>query len=76
MAKGKKHPSPLRIDMGFDEALERFIQTKPSELEGNVKKSKQKKPPGSKKRRKPSGGKSQAIVSLRDQRMAKRNKGR
>jgi hypothetical protein len=76
MAKGKKHPSPLRIDMGFDEALERFIQTKPSELEGNVKKSKQKKPPGSKKRRKPTGGKSQAIVSLRDQRMAKRNKGR
>ena len=33
--------------MGFDEALERFIRTKPSELEGNVKGSKQKKPPGS-----------------------------
>ncbi len=75
MTKGVKHPSPLRIDMGFDEALERFIQTKPSELEGGIKRSKQKKPPGSKKR-KPSGGSSQSIVSLRDKRMAKRNKGR
>ena len=77
MAKGKKHPSPLRLGMGFDEALERFIKADPQEMKGNVKKSKQKKPPGSKsKKRKLSGGISQSVISLRDRRMQKRNKGR
>jgi hypothetical protein len=69
MAKGVKHPSPLRIDMGADEALERFIQTAPREVDQVIRRSKQKKPPGSKK---PSDGTSQA-VSLRDKRMRKRN---
>jgi hypothetical protein len=78
MAKGTKHPSPLRIDVGFDEALERFIRTKPSEVEANIKRSNTKKPPGSKRKRKPSGGTSQAetVVSLRRRRMRKRNTGR
>ncbi len=74
MAKGIKQPSPLRVDMGFGEALERFIQTDPKEVDDGIARSKQKKPPGSKKRkRKPSGGSSQKVVSLRAVRMKKRN---
>ena len=78
MAKGVKHPSPLRIDMCFDEALERFIETEPSEVDALIKRGKKGKPPGGKKKRKPSGGSSQSstVVSLRDRRMRKRNKGR
>lgn len=73
MAKDAKHPSPLKIDMGFDEALERFIKTKPSEVDALIERGKQKKPPGAKKKRKASGGTSQSVVSLRGRRMAKHN---
>jgi hypothetical protein len=80
MTKGVKHPSPFKIKMGFDEALERFIRTKPSEVEENIRRSKTKKPPGGKRKRKPSGGTSQAdsktVVDLRHRRMRKRNEGR
>lgn len=48
MAKGKKHPSPFRIEMAFDEALERFAAVKPKELEAVINRSKTKKPPGEK----------------------------
>ena len=67
---------PFGLDMSPDEALERFIGTKPDEVEANIDKTKKKKPPGRKKS--PSGGKveSQSVVSLRDRRMAKRNTGR
>jgi hypothetical protein len=81
MTKGKKHPSPFKLKVGFDEALERFIRTDPKEVEENIKRSKTKKPPGSKRKRKPSGGvvaqsESEAVVSLRLRRMRKRNEGR
>lgn len=81
MTKGKKHPSPFKIKMSFDEALERFIRTKPDEVEENIRRSKTKKPPGSKRKRKPSGGvgaqtASESVVSLRLRRMRKRNEGR
>jgi hypothetical protein len=78
MTKGVKHPSPFKIKMGFDEALERFIGTKPSEVDSLIERGKQKKPPGSKARRKPSGGSSQSdpVVDLRHRRMRKRNEGR
>jgi hypothetical protein len=68
---------PFGLDMPFDEALKRFIGTDPNEVEANLKKSKQKKPPGSKKP-KPSGGSDQSdgVVSLRLRRMRKRNTGR
>jgi len=71
-------PEPsFGLDMPFDEALKRFIATKPDELEANVKRSKKKKPPGGKKKN-PSDGevKSQSVVSLRDRRIRKRNYGR
>ena len=75
MTKGVKHPSPFKIKMGFDEALERFVGTKPSEVDALIKRGKKGKPPGSKAKRTPSGGSSQSVLSLRDRRMAKRNKG-
>jgi len=78
MTKGVKHPSPFKVKMGFDEALERFIRTDPREVEELIKRSKQKKPPGAKRKRKTSGGSSQAenVVSLRRRRMRKRETGR
>jgi hypothetical protein len=80
MTKGVKHPSPFGLKLGFDEALERFIRTKPSEVDALIKRSKTKKPPGAKRKRKAPGGASQVVtetvVSLRDRRMRKRNEGR
>ncbi|MCF8477915.1 MAG: hypothetical protein K9G60_12875 [Pseudolabrys sp.] len=43
-AKGKKLEPKLKLDMPFDEALRRFVQTKPKEVEKSIEKSKQKKP--------------------------------
>jgi hypothetical protein len=42
---------PLRLNMSFDEALKRFIATKPSEVEESMKGSK--KETAGQKRRKP-----------------------
>jgi hypothetical protein len=44
--EGKKLEPPLKLDMSFGEALARAIQTKPSEVEESIERSKQKKPPG------------------------------
>jgi len=53
--RGKKLEPKLKLDMPFDEALRRFVQTKPKEVERSVEKAKQKKPspkqPPRKKRR-------------------------
>ena len=78
MAKGVKQPSPFKIKVGFDEALERFIRTKPSEVEAIIKRGKKEKPPGTKRKRKPSGGsyQSESVVDLRHRRMRIRNTGR
>lgn len=50
----KKRAKPLVIDMGFDEALERFAGVDPGELPDRVKLSHKRGPPGSPK---PPGGK-------------------
>jgi hypothetical protein len=42
MTKGVKHPSPFRLKLGFDEALERFARTKPEEVEELIRRSKTK----------------------------------
>ena len=80
MRKIKSTPPepPFGLDMPFDEALKRFIGTDPKEVETNIKKAKQKNPPGSKKKPKPSGGsdQSESVVSLRVRRVRKRNTGR
>jgi len=44
MTTGKREP-PFGLDIGFFEALERFAGTDPKEVEGSIKRSKQKKPP-------------------------------
>ena len=44
---GKKLERPLYLDMPFDEALQRFVQTKPEEVEppkGRQRKSARSKP--------------------------------
>ena len=80
MTKGVKHPSPFRLKLNPDEALERFIRTDPREVEELIKRSKTKKPPDAKRKRKASDGSSQddsdSVVSLRHRRMRKRNEGR
>jgi hypothetical protein len=43
-AKGRKLEPKLKLDMPFDEALRRFVQTKPKEVERSIEKAKQKKP--------------------------------
>jgi hypothetical protein len=48
--KGTAPEPPLSLDMPFDEALRRFISTKPDELEASIKPSKKKPPDGKKKR--------------------------
>ena len=77
--KPKKLEPQFGLDMPFDEALERFIQTDPEEVEASIAKSKKQKPPGEKAlKRKPSGGndQSETVVSLRSRRMRKRNTGK
>ena len=77
MTKGIKHPSPFKIKMGFDEALERFIGTEPSEVDALIERGKTKKPPGAKAKRKASGGssRSDSVVDLRRRRMRNRETG-
>lgn len=60
MAKRTYKPK-LYLDMPFSEALERFAGVDPRELEGNIKRSKQKKPPRAKKKR-PGGSPDQTNV--------------
>jgi hypothetical protein len=83
--KGKKLEPKLGLDMGFDEALERFVRTSPAEVDASIERSKQKKPPQAKKTKSkllgskkapPSTLDDQSVVSLRDRRMRKRNYGR
>jgi hypothetical protein len=73
--KGKTLEPKLGLDIPFEEALDRFLHTKPSEVEASIEKSKQKKPrtvkkkkPGSK--HEPPGNASQSpkVIALRDKR--------
>lgn len=70
--KGKKLEPPVGLDMPFDEAMHRFIQTDPKQVEASIARSKKKKPGGKKA---PPGtlGKTQSVILLRDRRMKKRN---
>jgi hypothetical protein len=43
--KGKKLEPPLRLEMDFGEALERFVGTKPTEVDESVNRAKEKGPP-------------------------------
>jgi hypothetical protein len=43
--RGTKLDPPLRLDMSFDESLERFIAVKPGEVDESIERSKAKRPP-------------------------------
>lgn len=43
--KGKKLAPRLALDMSFEEALSRFVATKPKEVEASIKRAKKKQPP-------------------------------
>jgi hypothetical protein len=61
--------------MPFDEALERFAGVDLDQVQANIKRAKQKKPPGRKKAQ-PSGYVDQTnVASLRARRIRKRNTG-
>ncbi len=51
--RGKKLEPKLGLDMPFGEALARFVQTKPSEVEKSVEKAKQKKTATDQKKKRP-----------------------
>jgi hypothetical protein len=42
---GKKLDPPLKLDLGFEEALSRFVATDPEEVEESIERSKKKRPP-------------------------------
>jgi hypothetical protein len=46
VTSARKTEPPLKLDMDFAEALERFARTKPEEVAESIERSKTKKPPG------------------------------
>jgi hypothetical protein len=80
----RTYDDKLHIDMPFGKALERFVGVDPKQVEANIAKSKKRKPPGRKRDALPGGQSIDAkdltsqdtpVVSLRDRRTRKRNKG-
>jgi hypothetical protein len=69
----RKYDDRMKLDMPFDEALERFAGTDPAETQANVEKAKKAKPPGGKQAKQPPDDN---VASLRQRRMTKRNTGR
>ena len=45
MTDKRKLEPPLKLDLSFDEALSRFVATKPEQVDESIKRSKAKKPP-------------------------------
>ena len=43
--KGAKLEPPLKLDMSFNEAMSRFVATKPSEVDESIERAKTKRPP-------------------------------
>jgi len=78
MAKRKKRKTlpPLHINMEPDEALARFIQADPAQVEELIHRSKTRKRVVKKKSTNGEVDADKAVVSLRERRMRKRNFGR
>ena len=51
MTGERKTEPPLKLDMDFGEALERFARVKPKEIADSIERSKTKKPPENEPRR-------------------------
>jgi hypothetical protein len=67
----KKYEEKLHIDMDPDEALERFINVDPQELQANLDKQKRKKRPPDNRTEGKADGPSQSVINLRDRRKRK-----
>lgn len=66
----KKYEEKLHIDMELDEALKRFVNVNPQELQANLDKQKRKKRPPGPREGLPDG-QSQDVINLRDRRKRK-----
>ena len=62
--KGRKMEPPLKLDLSFDEALSRFVATKPEQVEESIKRSKAKKPSQDETPRRPGRPKARALKRL------------
>jgi hypothetical protein len=69
--RGTKLDPPLRLDMSFEEALERFIGTDPKEVDESIERSKTKRPPQDLPPRRPGRSKSIRSKASRDASSAK-----
>ena len=67
----KKYEKKLHIDMDPDEALERFINVDPQELQANLNKQKKRRSTGRAGKQNPADP--QSVISLRDRRERKHN---
>lgn len=68
---GKKYDDKMRLDMPFEEALERFIGTDPKHVRANIKRAKKKRPPGGKKAPPDESDSESNVAKLRDARKRK-----
>ncbi len=71
MTGERKTEPPLKLDMDFSEALERFVRAKPKEVAESVEKSKAKKPPGDNVPRRPERTERQIALPSRQRKPSK-----
>jgi len=73
-SKGKKLEPKFGLDMPFDEAMQRFMQVDPRQVDASIERSKKKKPTSKKKKpggkKAPPGNASQSpnVIVLRNKR--------
>jgi hypothetical protein len=65
MTGKRKLEPPLKLDLSFDEALSRFVATKPKQVDESIKRSKAKKPPQDAPPRRPARFKREASLLSR-----------
>lgn len=73
MTKRPPYEDKLHVDMPLDEALERLVGVDPKEMHANIKRAKQRKPPGGIT---PPPDDRTNVEDLRVARIKKRNRGR
>ena len=61
MTGKRKLEPPLKLDLSFDEAMSRFVATKPEHVDESIERSKAKKPPQDEPPRRPGRPKRRAL---------------
>jgi len=64
MTGKRKLEPPLKLDLSFEEALSRFVATKPEQVDESIERSKTKKPPQDAPLRRPRRPKARALKRL------------